>query len=100
MKRKIIMTALALIALIVIFSVSNENATPASAAPRTTGYTIDWYTVDSGGAMNSVGGSYSLSGTIGQPDAGTQSNTPYTLNGGFWGFLDSLSKLFLPLIVR
>jgi hypothetical protein len=33
-------------------------------------YTIDWYTVDGGGGMNATGGSFTLSGTIGQPDAG------------------------------
>lgn len=37
----------------------------------TTGYSIDWWTVDGGGASELVSsdGSYTLSGTIGQPDA-------------------------------
>lgn len=47
-------------------------------------FSIDWYTIDGGGGT-STGGVYSLSGTIGQPDAGTQSGGPYTLVGGFWG---------------
>ena len=46
-------------------------------------YAIDWYTVDGGGGTSS-GGSYALSGTIGQPDAGTLSGGSYTLEGGFW----------------
>jgi hypothetical protein len=45
---------------------------------------IDWYTVD-GGAGTSVGGVYSVSGTIGQPDAGgAMSGGDYSLTGGFW----------------
>lgn len=50
-------------------------------------FTIDWYTIDGGGAMNSTGGTFSLSGTIGQPDAGPQggmSGGAFSLTGGFW----------------
>jgi hypothetical protein len=46
-------------------------------------FAIDWHTIDGGGGTSS-GGSYSLSGTIGQPDAGTLSDNNYTLQGGFW----------------
>ena len=45
---------------------------------------ISWWTVDGGGAV-SVGGAYSLTGTIGQADAETLRGGPYTLQGGFWG---------------
>ena len=51
----------------------------ASAQP----YSIDWFTIDGGGGTSS-GGGYSLSGTIGQPDAGTMSGGSFTLVGGFW----------------
>lgn len=44
---------------------------------------IPWYTVDGGGGT-STGGVYSLSGTIGQPDAGVLSGGTFTLTGGFW----------------
>ncbi len=47
-------------------------------------FAIDWSTVDGGGGR-STGGVYSVSGTIGQPDAGTMSGGSYTLSGGFWG---------------
>ena len=42
-------------------------------------------TVDNGGGT-SVGGDYSLTGTIGQPDANHQISTGggFTLAGGFW----------------
>jgi hypothetical protein len=46
-------------------------------------YSIDWYTIDGGGGT-SKGGVYTLSGTIGQPDAHTASGGGYTLQGGFW----------------
>src|SRR5438477_1677189 len=44
---------------------------------------IDWLTVDGGGGTSS-GGSFTLTGTIGQPDAGRLSGGNYTLEGGFW----------------
>jgi hypothetical protein len=50
-----------------------------------TNYAIDWYTIDGGGGT-STGGVYSVSGTIGQPDASSQPMTGgnYSLTGGFW----------------
>ena len=51
---------------------------------RMAGYSLPWWTADSGGG-DSSGGNYSLSGTIGQPDAGTLSGGNYRLEGGFWG---------------
>jgi hypothetical protein len=47
-------------------------------------YSIDWYTIDGGGGT-STGGVYSVTGTIGQPDAGVMSGGNYTVVGGFWG---------------
>jgi hypothetical protein len=47
-------------------------------------YNIDWYKV-SGGGGTSTGGVYSISGTIGQPDAsGAMTGGNYSLTGGFW----------------
>jgi hypothetical protein len=45
---------------------------------------IPRFTVDGGGGMRSVGGTYSVSGTIAQPDAGTSSGGSYSITGGFW----------------
>lgn len=45
-------------------------------------------TIDGGGVMRSTGGAFELSGTIGQPDAGTMSGGAFELNGGFWFALD------------
>jgi hypothetical protein len=47
-------------------------------------YSIDWHTIDGGGGT-STGGVYSVTATIGQPDAVTpMTNGVYSLTGGFW----------------
>lgn len=47
-------------------------------------YSIDWFTIDGGGGT-STGGVFSVSGTIGQPDAGAlMTGGNYALQGGFW----------------
>ena len=47
-------------------------------------YSIDWYKI-AGGGSTSTGGVYSVSGTIGQPEAsGVMSGGNYSLTGGFW----------------
>ena len=50
-------------------------------------YSVDWHSIDGGGGTSS-GGLYSISGTIGQPDAfraATGGN--FSLTGGFWSVL-------------
>lgn len=47
-------------------------------------YSIDWFKV-AGGGGTSTNGQYSLSGTIGQHDAGSPlTGGNYSLTGGFW----------------
>jgi len=46
-------------------------------------YELSWSTIDGGGGT-SAGGSYTLAGTIGQPDAASGSGGKYELLGGFW----------------
>jgi hypothetical protein len=47
-------------------------------------YSIDWYKI-SGGGGTSTGGVYTVSGTIGQPDAGgPMIGGNFSLVGGFW----------------
>ena len=49
-------------------------------------YSIDWHTIDGGGGT-STGGRYSITGTMGQPDAGgPMTNAQYAVTGGFWTF--------------
>jgi hypothetical protein len=50
-------------------------------------YSVDWYKV-SGGGGTSTDGQYSVSGTIGQPDAGAaMSGGNYSVTGGFWSLI-------------
>ena len=50
-------------------------------------YTIDWYKI-AGGGGTSTGGIYSVSGTIGQHDAGgPMTGGNYSLTGGFWSLI-------------
>jgi len=50
-------------------------------------YSVDWYKI-AGGGGTSTGGTYSVSGTIGQPDAsGVMSGGNYSVTGGFWALV-------------
>jgi hypothetical protein len=60
-------------------------------------YSIDWSTIDGGGGT-STGGVYSVSGTIGQPDAGRMSGGNFTVDGGFWGIIAAVQTPGAPLL--
>jgi hypothetical protein len=60
-------------------------------------FAIDWFTIDGGGGT-STGGVYTVSGTIGQPDAGTMSGGNYSLMGGFWGIVAVVQTEGAPLL--
>jgi len=60
-------------------------------------YSIDWFTIDGGGGT-STGGVFSVTGTIGQPDAGHMSGGNYTLDGGFWGIVAAIQTPGSPLL--
>lgn len=100
MKRKLpAMIWIALTSLLVILLL----ATASVAVARIAGYSLPWWTVDSGGGASS-GSGYTLNGTLGQPDAGTvASGGGYTLSGGFWhGGLaaPAQAKVYLPLTTK
>ena len=60
-------------------------------------YNIDWHTIDGGGGT-STGGVYSVTGTIGQPDAGAMSGGNFSLSGGFWGIIAAVQTPGAPLL--
>jgi hypothetical protein len=60
-------------------------------------YSIDWQTIDGGGGT-STGGVYSVSGTLGQPDAGAMSGGNFTLVCGFWGVIAAVQTPGAPLL--
>jgi hypothetical protein len=78
-------------------SVPMLTCPPALSATDT--YELSWRSIDGGGTMNAGEGDYSLSGTIGQPDAWVLSGGSYSLIGGFWG-IGSQQFLFLPSILK
>jgi hypothetical protein len=61
-------------------------ATVSLAAFAGTPFGLHWYSIDGGGVMRGAteDGSLALSGTIGQPDAGTMTGGKFKLTGGFW----------------
>lgn len=70
---------------------------------QTGGLTLPWFTVDGGGITSASGGGYSLSGSIGQPDAGLLSGGSYRLGGGMWpagGSVDQPYHQYLPVTRR
>jgi hypothetical protein len=61
-------------------------------------YSIDWYKV-SGGGGTSTGGVYSVSGTIGQPDAGGPlTSGQYSVTGGFWALPTAIQVTGAPTL--
>ena len=60
-------------------------------------FTLNWFTVDGGGGQ-STGGVFTVTGTIGQPDAGMMTGGTYTLNGGFWGIIAAVQTEGAPLL--
>ena len=62
-------------------------------------YAINWHTIDGGGGT-STGGVYSVSGTIGQPEAGgPMTNGQYSITGGFWALPQAVQVPGAPLLL-
>jgi hypothetical protein len=68
-----------------------------SSSAHAQSYSINWYTIDGGGGT-STGGVYSVSGTIGQPDAGNLSGGEYKVVGGFWSFAIAVQQPDAPVL--
>jgi hypothetical protein len=62
-------------------------------------YTIDWYKI-AGGGGTSTGGTYSVSGTIGQPDAsGAMTGGGYSVTGGYWALINVVQMPGVPKLL-
>lgn len=57
---------------------------PASLSASAGGDYVLWWSIDGGGGIGSSGGTYELSGTIGQCDAGVSAGGNYVIASGFW----------------
>ena len=82
-------------------------AVPLAIAQSGGGYDLSRWTVDGGGgALGGTGGAgtYTLMGTIAQPDAAVLTGGGYSLAGGFWvgegGGVAAEYDIYLPLVVR
>ena len=61
-------------------------------------YSINWYKI-AGGGGTSTNGQYSLSGTVGQPDAsGPMTGENYSLTGGFWALISVVQTSGAPAL--
>jgi hypothetical protein len=60
-------------------------------------YSLDSSRISGGGGV-STGGVFSISGTMGQPDAGAMSGGSFSLQGGFWGLLTAIQTPGAPLL--
>ena len=60
-------------------------------------YSIDWTSLDGGGGVR-TGGVYAVSGTIGQPDAGTLTGGHFALAGGFWAIVAAIQTPGAPML--
>ena len=73
------------------FSIGTVTGLILAAAASAQPFEIPSYTIDGGGGT-SAGGVYSLSGTIGQPDAdGPMTGGGFELTGGFWAGVGQMS---------
>ncbi len=60
-------------------------------------FALDWWTIDGGGGTL-TNTQFTLSGTIGQPDASAMSGGNFTLQGGFWSILAAVQTEGAPLL--
>src|SRR5882724_1293687 len=59
-------------------------------------FDLSWSAIGGGGT--SAGGAYSVSSTIGQPDAGTLNGGIYTMEIGFWSIVAPVNESGRPLV--
>jgi hypothetical protein len=89
---------LALSGVLVLASGLLVHASEASALLTASNTLTNW-SVDGGGGSSS-GSGYTITGTLGQPDAGVLTGNSYTLTGGFWGGVPANSPIFVPIAQR
>jgi hypothetical protein len=64
---------------------------------RAQSYSIDWSKIGGGGGTG-TSAVYSVTGTIGQADAGHCASASYTLDGGFWGIIAAVQTPGAPYL--
>lgn len=70
-----------------------------AAAACSQSYSVDWYKI-AGGGGTSTDGTYQITGTIGQPEAGgAMSGGSYSLTGGFWSLISVVQMPVVPNLI-
>lgn len=78
--------------------VSTVSLVVAAGSARAQNYSIDWYKIAGGGGTSS-NGQYTISGTIGQHDAGgPMTGGNYSLTGGFWSLISVVQTVGSPTL--
>lgn len=87
--------AIVLILLVISTMASNADAAETLAQPSSGDFKITKSTIDNGGGL-SFSGEFSLTGTIGQPDASQEVaiGGEYFLSGGFWANATVINVIF------
>ena len=60
-------------------------------------YDLAWSTIDGGGGT-STAGVYTVTGTIGQADAGRLNSSDFTIDGGFWSIVAAIQEPGAPAL--
>ena len=68
-----------------------------ASAVRAQNVSLDWRVIGGGGGT-STGGTFSVSGTIGQPVTGVSQGGSFTLTGGFWSQVNAVQTAGAPLL--
>ncbi len=74
------------------------TAVSASTSPASPEYSVDWFKI-AGGGGTSTNNIYSITGTIGQPDASVaMTNGIYSVAGGFWSLISVVQTAGAPMM--
>ncbi len=65
---------------------------------RAQSYSIPWFTIDGGGGGTSSSSLFSVTGTIGQPNAGKMHGGDYSVEGGYWSIIAVVEQSGAPLL--
>ena len=96
----LILFSLALVLILGATWLGARQRPPRYALAHSEVHSVHWSTVDGGGGSSSSG-AYTLSGTLGQHDAGPaqgMSGGNYHLEGGFWPGASPAYQHYLPVI--
>ncbi len=94
LRHSLVIRALSFVIAVLLSTITYQLSTPTALAQSA----INWHTIDGGGGT-STGGVYSVSGTIGQHEAGSaMTNGQYSVTGGFWALPTAIQVTGAPTL--